>query len=135
MNDKERLEEMEVLINEYYDNIDDPFATTDIAIEIIEKTVWLIKQNKKQTEQVGVLLGENENHFRNIKSMERRIKKLEKEIETLKFNLDTTLRHNREFRSENLLFREVIEQTLNHMGLVDRQKYGEKLERALEGEE
>src|SRR5699024_8615269 len=70
---------MEVLLNEYYDNIDDPFATTDIAIEIIEKTVWLIKQNKKQTEQVDVLLGENENHFCNIKSMERRIKKLEKE--------------------------------------------------------
>lgn len=92
MNDKKRLEEMEVLINEYYDNIDDPFATTDIAIEIIEKTVWLIMQNKKQTEQVDVLLGENENHFRNIKSMERRIKRLENEkieLQTTASNLDS----------------------------------------------
>lgn len=32
-----------------------------------------------QTKQVDVLLAENENHFRNIKSMERRIKKLEQE--------------------------------------------------------
>ena len=41
---KERLEEMEELLNEYYGNLDDPFASTDNAMAIIDKVGYFVKR-------------------------------------------------------------------------------------------
>lgn len=68
---KERLGEFEELLNEYYENIDEPFAATDIAISIVEKSNWLLAYAKEQAE---------------------RMHKLEEDIETLSWDLHKSMR-------------------------------------------
>lgn len=54
---KERLEEMEELLNEYYENIDDPFAITDIAMEIVGKMGYFVNRVNKLEDEVDRLNG------------------------------------------------------------------------------
>ena len=41
---KKRLEEMEELLNDYYENIDDPFTSTDNAMAIIDKVGYFVNR-------------------------------------------------------------------------------------------
>ena len=52
MTDKERIEEMEELLNEYYENLDDPFASTDNAMAIIDKVGYFVKRVQELEEQL-----------------------------------------------------------------------------------
>jgi len=52
---KERLEEMEELLNEYYENIDDPFASTDNAMAIVDKVGYFVKRVQElEEENIGL---------------------------------------------------------------------------------
>lgn len=57
---KERLEEIEVLLNEYYDNIEDPFATTDNAMAIVDKVGYFVNWVKELEEDKKALGDLNE---------------------------------------------------------------------------
>ena len=60
---KERLEEMEELLNVYYENIDDPFAITDNAMAIVDKVGYFVNRVQEleaiieQDERQAVLEG------------------------------------------------------------------------------
>lgn len=78
---KERLEEMEELLNEYYENIDDPFASTDNAMAIVDKVGYFVKRVQELEEIIGT--GNRREAFIKVYEQNKRyreaLEKIEKE--------------------------------------------------------
>ena len=80
----EQLKEMEKLLNEYYENIDDPFATTDIAMEIIENVDSLIKHAKIGTHNEKALVNQERSSDGRIERLEQQNKRYREAIDEIK---------------------------------------------------
>jgi len=97
VNDKEKLEEIKARRDLLHRN---GYALS-FPDEVIDCLIHKV-------EQLEVIMGENENHFRNIKSMERMIKKLEKENKQLKVMYHNNTDAGIDLKQENKRFRECL---------------------------
>lgn len=131
MADKRRLEEIKSRIKSGFgclrhflrDALDPNDKCVVEDIKLLESDIsYLIKQ----AERVQELEEEN----RRIRQM-----KYHEAYEQGKFDTNMKVWYEiPKLEQQNKRYREAIEETLQAMGMVDRQKYGSKLEKALKGE-
>ena len=91
---------------------------------------WLIEQAK----QVSALETTIDFYQSALRDADRRVQELEVWRNEVTQNVVERNSEYEKCREQNKRYREAIEETLQAMGMVDRQKYGSKLEKALKGE-
>lgn len=110
---KERLEEMEELLNEYYENIDDPFASTDNAMAIVDKVGYLINRVQELEEIKSEAIKQIDVTQRRNKGLEERVHELEEHLRLANQYVKKEREINTRLEQQNKCYREAIDYVMS----------------------